>query len=128
MQKKERQSLESILASVSDVLYPDKMGTAKVAVDSVDCVGDTPLHVLAGRPNVYGAGLLLEEGADPNAVGDMGETPLHRAVSAGSEDMVRLLLRYDADSSVSCEFGDTPKDRAQARSKKLARLFAPGSC
>jgi len=102
------------------------MGTAKVAVNSVDCMGDTPLHVLAGRPDVYGAGLLLEQGAKPNAVGDMGETPLHVAVSVGSEEMIQLLLENGADPNISCEFGDTPMERAKARSRKLARLFRAG--
>ena len=123
MKKKARQSLEEILASVSDVLYPEKLGAARVTLDSVDCMGDTALHVLARRPNLYGARLLLEAGADPNAVGDMGETPLHVAVSAESEEMVQLLLENGANSEIISEFGDTPKERAKARSEKLASLF-----
>lgn len=123
MRRKERQSLESILASVSDVLYPDKMGKAEVSIDSVDCMGDTPLHVLARRPNLYGVRLLLEEGADPNAVGDMGETPLHVAVSVEDADMIRLLLDSGADPNIVSEFGDTPKERANSRAKRLAKLF-----
>ena len=123
MPKKERQSLETILASVSDTLFPEEMGNAKVTVDSVDCLGDTPLHILARRPNLYGARLLLEEGANPNAVGDMGETPLHVAVSAGDEALIKLLLENGADPHVTCEFGDTPRERAKAKSKKLEKLF-----
>jgi len=115
--------LEEVLASVSETLFPDKLGTAQVSIDTVDCMGDTPLHVLALRPNLYGAKLLLEEGANPNAIGDMGQTPLHNAVSAGSEDMIRLLLEHGADPDIACEFGDTPRQRATDRSKKLAKCF-----
>lgn len=123
MRKKERQSLETILASVSDVLYPEEMGNAKITIDSVDCLGDTPLHVLVRRPNLYGVRVLLEKGADPNAVGDMGETPLHIAVSVGNEELIGLLLEYGADPDVTCEFGDTPKERAEQKSKSLGKCF-----
>ena len=123
MRRKERQSLETILASVSDVLYPDKMGAAKVAINSVDCEGDTPLHILVRRPNRYAVMLLLENGADPNAIGDMGETPLHVAVSIENSELVKMLLENGADPDIVCEFGDTPKQRAVGKSKKLARIF-----
>ncbi len=127
MRRKKRESLEEILASVSENLFPDKMGAAKVAIDSVDCDGDTPLHILVGRPNRYAVRLLLENGADPNALGDMGETPLHKAVSMEEPDIVRMLLDGGADPDIDCEFGDTPRQRAKARSIELAKIFEDGT-
>ena len=123
MRGKTRQSVEAILASVSETLYPDKMGLAEVTINSVGCDGDTPLHILVGRPNRYAVMVLLENGADPNALGDMGETPLHVAVSIENPDLVRMLLDNGADPNIVCEFGDTPKQRATSTSKALAKVF-----
>lgn len=124
MRPKDRQTLEEILASTSDTLFPAKMGRKKVKVESKDSVGDTPLHVLARRGDIYAVRTLLKEGANPNAQGDMGETPLHIAVSAGHLDVVSLLLENGADPGIICEFGDSPVERAQNRGKEVIRLFS----
>ena len=86
---KQRSSLEEILASTSDTLFPAELGEAPVAIDSADCDGDTPLHVMVWRKDRYAVDLLIEAGANVNAVGDMSETPLHVAVG----QRVCLLLK-----------------------------------
>lgn len=48
--------------------------------------------------------LLLEAGADPNAVSDIGESPLLWAVEQGNFDMTKLFLRFGADKTID-EFG-----------------------
>ncbi|MCK0096610.1 ankyrin repeat domain-containing protein [Yoonia sp. F2084L] len=122
---KSRQSLEEILASCSDTLFPAQMGKAEVQVNSTDVEGDTPLHVLTQRGNTYGIKLLLEAGAHVNALGDMSETPLHIAVRKGNAEVVALLLDSGADPDIVSEFDETPRSMtAQADSALLRRLFA----
>ena len=121
---KKRESLEEILQSVSDTLFPAELGNAVVTVGSADVVGDTPLHVLAWRGNDYGIKLLIEAGADVNAVGDMGETPLHVAVRQGSAKAVEALLEAGADPNVVSEFDRSPKQMAEAAGREIARLFS----
>jgi ankyrin repeat protein len=52
--------------------------------------------------------LLLEEGADPNAVDRGGVTPLHRAVRNRCADAVRALLDGGADPRRKNNSGSTP--------------------
>ncbi len=73
-------TLEEVLQSVSDVLHPEDIGEAPVRLDSRSADGDTALHVMAWRRDHVGARLLIEAGADVDAVGDMSQTPLHVAV------------------------------------------------
>lgn len=124
LRPKKRRSLEDVLMSVSDILFPAEMGKAKVDVTSTDCDGDTPLHVMTRRGDRYAVDLLLEHGANPNAVGDMGETPLHIAVGAGDRTIVEKLVKGGAKSTVISEFGDTPAQRCPAGDKDLANLLA----
>ena len=83
--EKRRATLEEILASTSDILYPAELGEKPVTINSTDCDGDTPLHVMVWRKDRYAVNLLIEAGADVNAAGDMTETPLHVAI--GQEDL-----------------------------------------
>jgi uncharacterized protein len=104
-------------------LFPADLGLARVEVASRDVDGDTPLHVVVWRNDEYAAKLLLEAGAEPNAVGDIGATPLHVAVRARSTGLVRLLLLSGADPNIRCEFGDSAFERADAIGGELAREF-----
>ena len=119
-------SLEDLLQSTSNVLFPAELGKRKVAVNDCDCDGDTPLHVIARRKDLGAVEQLIAAGARVNAVGDMGETPLHVAVSVESPEIVRALLSAGANPNVACEFGDTARERALARGGPVARAFKPG--
>ena len=121
---KNRQSLEEILASCSDTLFPAELREAKVDLDSRDADGDTPLHVLLWRGNNYGVQRLIEAGADVNAVGDMSETPLHIAVRKNNIDAITQLLQAGADPSRVSEFGQTPKDIANSIGGQTKQLFS----
>lgn len=109
---KHRQSLAEVLASCSDTLFPDGLGQTEVTVHSRDADGDTALHVLLWRGNDHGVRLLIDAGADVNAVGDMGETPLHIAIRQGNVAAVETLLRAGAKTGYRSEFGQTPHDMA----------------
>jgi ankyrin repeat protein len=116
-------TLNDILSSVSDVLFPEDIGERPVFVNSVGVDDDTPLHVMAWRNDVEGAKVLIDAGADVNAVGDMGETPLHVAVGQNNRDLVLLLLQAGASCDVRSEFGSTAKEEALAKGKDIATCF-----
>lgn len=120
---KSRQTLEEILASCSDTLFPAQMGEAEVQVNSTDVEGDTPLHVLVWRGNIYGIKLLLEAGAHVNAPGDMSETPLHIAMRQGNIEVIALLLGNGANPDILSEFNQTPRSIAANLSGDIRRLL-----
>ncbi len=116
-------TLDEVLQSTLDVLYPGEIDGREVAIDSCGCDGDTPLHVMAWRNDVEAVELLLHAGANVNAAGDMGETPLHVAVSQDNPEMVAAMLKAGARGDIRSEFGDTPRERAMRRKGAVERLF-----
>lgn len=69
--------------------------------------GNTPLHVaaLAGACGI--AEILLQKGADVDALGASGETALHCAARIGHLRLVELLLAAGADMEIVCHSGRT---------------------
>lgn len=63
-------------------------------MDVRDAMQNTPLHVAVKISEERNAQLLLQHGADPNAVGKKESTPLHKARSL---KMAQLLLSHGAD-------------------------------
>ncbi|MBD9478387.1 ankyrin repeat domain-containing protein [Pseudoxanthomonas sp. PXM02] len=123
-------TLQEILQSTSDVLFPAELGEREVSLDSQDCNGYTPLHVLAWRGDSAGAKALIAAGAAPDGIGDMGETPLHVAVRQENSELVEALLEAGANPDIRSEFGKTPREMAAAKSDAVARLLgraAPNS-
>ena len=120
---KDNYSLDTLLQSVSDVLFPEHVGEKKVQINSRSSNGDTPLHVVIWRNNARAVETLIAAGADVDAVGEMGETPLHVAVSKKNLSIVQSLLNAGADPNIGSEFGDTPKERALKRNDDIALLF-----
>ncbi|MEM1133067.1 MAG: ankyrin repeat domain-containing protein [Pseudomonadota bacterium] len=124
MKRKTRQTLEEMLAALSDTMFPAELGRAKVMIDSRAPDGDTPLHALVQNGNRYGVRMLIEEGADVNAVGDLGYTPLHLAAWRGEEDMVMWLIQAGADVNMRCEVGKTPYQLAeQGLRPEIVKVF-----
>lgn len=120
---KTRESKETILDSCSDALFPAELGRATVTVHSKGCDGDTALHVMLRRKNTYAALLLIEAGADVNAVGDMSETPLHIAVKKQDVVAVKALISAGANLSLVSEFGHSPMNIAKEQGGEILRLF-----
>lgn len=58
---------------------------------------ETPLHVAIGRANHPAVRLLLENGADPNAVSRYEITPLRMAAQSGHMDIARALVDHGAE-------------------------------
>ncbi|MEM1272743.1 MAG: ankyrin repeat domain-containing protein [Pseudomonadota bacterium] len=121
---KTRTPLKEILAACSDALFPAELGAAPATLDSRGSDGDTPLHVMLWRKDVYAVLKLIEAGADVNAVGDMSETPLHIAARQENLIVVEALLNAGANVSSVSEFGQSPSDIAQSLGGEIARLFA----
>jgi ankyrin repeat protein len=120
--KKER-SLEEMLQSTSEILFPADMGERIVTLDSKDVCGDTPLHVVTWRSDRVAVRAFIEAGAEIDAVGDMGQTALHVAVMREDEFLVELLLKAGADPNLRSEFGDTPLELAERKGRDVKRLF-----
>jgi ankyrin repeat protein len=106
-------SLETILQSTSDALFPAELGKARVEIDSTGCQGDTPLHVLIWRQDSEGALALIRNGAPVDAVGEMGETPLHVALTMNNRTLVRALLDAGARVDIVSEFRQTACQKAK---------------
>ena len=121
---KRRVTLEEILASTSDVLFPAEMGEKIVSISSTDCDGDTPLHVMVWRNDAYAVKVLIEAGANPNAIGDMGETPLHVAVGQENVTIAETLLQAGAKTNIQSEFNETAQKKAIRKGGAIAKLFA----
>ncbi|WP_149140072.1 ankyrin repeat domain-containing protein [Gemmobacter caeruleus] len=120
---KTRLSLQDILASCSDTLFPAECGKAPVTPQSRGADGDTPLHVMVWRGNTYAVQCLVEAGADVNAVGDMSETPLHVALRRKDLAAAELLLRAGAETDRVSEFGQSPRDLALVLGGAFRRLL-----
>ena len=116
-------TVDEILQSTSDSLFPAELGGRRVTLESRDSDGDTPLHVLLWRKDFGGAKDLIEAGANPNAVGDMGETPLHLAIRQEVLDIIDSLLAAGANPDIVSEFGESPRTMATAKKGAIARLL-----
>lgn len=87
-----------------------------------------PLHVAAGvhrnpdvpltpedrQLGVEAARLLVDLGADVNALGEYGWTALHGAAYNGFDEMIEFLVAQGADMEIMDQFGQTPLSIAMA--------------
>jgi ankyrin repeat protein len=67
--------------------------------------GDTCLHITAFGGNLRAVQLLIREGLNVNAKGDMGYTPLQYATTP---EIVQFLLSSGADLAILNELGQSP--------------------
>lgn len=123
---RDSRSLDEILQSTSDTLFPAELGEKVVSIQSKDVDGDTPLHVMLWRDDSYGALVLIESGADVNAVGDMGETPLHIAIRKENAKVASALIGAGARTDIRSEFGQTAVDMYDSVDPSFRKLFALG--
>ena len=92
--------------------------------------GMTGLHWAAKHGDVEMAAMLIDAGADPEAVTRLGEhTPLHVASTAGHASVVTVLVEAGADVNTSTTTGTTPLHFAAASGsgEAVAMLLAHGS-
>ncbi|MCY4053746.1 MAG: ankyrin repeat domain-containing protein, partial [Hyphomicrobiales bacterium] len=91
--------------------------------------GIAPLHAAAGYNKPEVVALLLDRGADINALSSFGHTPLHHAAIRGTPEVFELLLDRGADIEAIDNGTFTPLDYAVEnenlkRSSILERLTA----
>ena len=88
-------------------------------LDPNDYKGLSPLFMAIRyyKPDVAAAlvAVLIESGANVNALGERGTTPLIEAVRRNHRRIVELLLAAGADASITGPDGQTPYDYAQDR-------------
>ncbi|MGI8922854.1 MAG: ankyrin repeat domain-containing protein [Fimbriimonadales bacterium] len=80
--------------------------------------GDTPLHAIVEYGNPKLAALLIERGADKEAVNDRGETPLFKAMEmlrrykydgvVKNDAMIKSLIEEGCDTETACRRNVTP--------------------
>jgi ankyrin repeat protein len=71
------------------------------------------IHAASAAGSLPIARLLIEAGADVNAVQQAGFTPLHAAAMAGRVDLAKLFLERGADPSAKADDGRTALAMAQ---------------
>ncbi len=77
-------------------------------IDLADKLGRTPLHYAAFNGDLKSAQLLLEKGADINALDNSKQwTPLFFAVFMKHQDMTNLLIKEGADQTIKDKFNRT---------------------
>ncbi|MGY8732999.1 MAG: ankyrin repeat domain-containing protein [Pirellulales bacterium] len=82
----------------------------------------TPLHLAATFGHKEIAELLIDKGADVNAVGGLlGWTPLHWAAREGRKEVAELLIAKGADVNAKDEDGKKPLDWADGETADLLR-------
>ena len=117
-------------------------------VDAIDNLGETPLLSAAlekalstepykGSPDAWAsvykirriARILLQQGADVDAVDNLGETPLISAAKAAQSHFVQLLLDHGANINHEDSDGQTPLSWARWRghTKTVAFLLLSGA-
>lgn len=98
----------------------------KGALVNIDADNDsraTPLHLaIAFRDEKIAAAiaqLLIDHGAELNAMQKGGQTPLHHAVARGSVLLTNLLIEAGSDPFLTDELERSPADVARALSEEL---------
>ncbi len=108
-----KKKLEEVLQSASDRMFPAEIGEAKVYLDSRSSDGDTALHIFIFANETENALILIENGIDINAIGDMGNTALHVALCQNNKAIIKALLDANARTDIMSEFGKTALDLAR---------------
>ena len=98
------QSLESLLVEIAYILLVDP----PISVNERP-IDDTPLHVAAVWGDIRAVALLLENGADVNALGDHSCTPIYEAISFGHWRCAKLLLEAGARLDDENMLGETAR-------------------
>lgn len=71
-----------------------------------------PINSAVAGQHLEIARLLLDHGANPNAVQGEGFTPLHGAAQNGQNEMIELLLSRGANPTAKTSKGQTPREMA----------------
>ena len=98
--------LESQAAAIHDAAKKGDVGAIAAALDAGANVNESDglaaaLHYAVNRQHLDAAKLLVERGADVNAVSKLGGTPLMAAVTKNRLEFITLLLAHGADPNAT---------------------------
>lgn len=131
-----RYASDDSVVDLTELLCSGREDVAEFLVDSGACPdaaswkdGMLPLHRAALSGSAEVVGLLLAQGADPNARSKDGRTALHCAAEAGSAECARALIDCGACPRARDSFGWTPlHDAAHFYNEDVAdTLLAAGA-
>lgn len=103
-------SLKDIFEEIQSV--PDFFGHKIDSVNYINDYDDTPLHIVANWGDCEAMKLLLDAGADINAIGERGYMPLHCAAEQNHSKAIILLLSLGAKTQLDDD-GYSPIEVAQ---------------
>lgn len=83
-------------------------------VNQHEPLGGTPLHKASFKCYVDTVRVLLDAGADVNALDRNGRTPLHDALEFGNLEVIAALVEAGADPTFKDKNGSTPRSCAKA--------------
>jgi hypothetical protein len=106
---RDRGSMSADLGELLDRYSEDYTDFTGIYLEHANQAGiggeERPLHMAASDGLIDDIRILLREGADINAAGDIGLTALHFAAMKGHAAAVELLLERGADPTIQDEFG-----------------------
>ena len=109
MSKVEYKNVTDVLERVWGVLeFEDHEKVPEV--DSVGILGNTPLKIVISWGDIDAVKLLIEGGADINAVMEDGNTPLHHSILMGEFRISRILVENGAKQNIKNDEGRLPKE------------------
>jgi uncharacterized protein len=119
-----RRTIKSLLKEINDGVFSYR--NIKASGPNVrDDEGDAPLHVVASWGDLAAVRILIDAGAEVDALGEFSVTPLQRAVGLGHYAIARLLLEHGANPHVKNELGMSAMMKAQnSANPEMRKLFS----
>ncbi|WP_377161827.1 ankyrin repeat domain-containing protein [Roseateles sp. UC29_93] len=68
-------------------------------------LNDTPLHTVCSWGELEPVAVLLDHGADVNALGDHGNTVLFNAIGGRNPEVIKVLIQHGADPRIKNDWG-----------------------
>ncbi|MDX9974586.1 MAG: ankyrin repeat domain-containing protein [FCB group bacterium] len=111
-----RTTIAIVAAIILVLLFPLLARLRNVRPPQPHAGVNTPLHEAATIGDHNQVNLLIQAGADPNAVDEGGRTPLHLAAESGHVGTCETLLKGGADAGIADLSGKRAIDYARANS------------
>jgi ankyrin repeat protein len=105
-------TLDEVLADVA--ASPGFEGCTEIGANSRSVSGRTPLHWMATLGDAVGTELLLQAGANIDAVDDEGNTALHEATTSRQQGVVGVLVAHGAQVHLVNAAGQSSLEMAEA--------------